>query len=181
MTSHEQYVDAATKSSQTRQQVIMRQGIVAGEKSRRSADPTRRAILARLASGEASVTELAKPFAMSQPAISKHLRVLETRGLEFGVAVTHNADRAARGQPLAEAYAGGWRATAVLGDRRLAHCERLGQLCHRRLAGGETRQDRPPRWVGASPRFLACYNSLPHNDLLPSLRNFWSRINVLLV
>jgi DNA-binding transcriptional ArsR family regulator len=41
------------------------------------ADPTRRAILARLASGEASVTELARPFAMSQPAISKHLKVLE--------------------------------------------------------------------------------------------------------
>jgi DNA-binding transcriptional ArsR family regulator len=41
------------------------------------ADPTRRAILARLASGEASVTELAKPFAMTQPAISKHLKVLE--------------------------------------------------------------------------------------------------------
>ena len=45
------------------------------------ADPTRRAILARLASGEASVLELAKPFAMSQPAISKHLRVLEHAGL----------------------------------------------------------------------------------------------------
>ncbi|MDQ3689864.1 MAG: metalloregulator ArsR/SmtB family transcription factor [Chloroflexota bacterium] len=45
------------------------------------ADPTRRAILARLADGEASVTELAAPFAMSQPAISKHLRVLERAGL----------------------------------------------------------------------------------------------------
>ncbi|HEU5219783.1 MAG TPA: metalloregulator ArsR/SmtB family transcription factor [Gemmatimonadales bacterium] len=45
------------------------------------ADPTRRAILARLASGEASVTELARPFAMSQPAISKHLKVLERAGL----------------------------------------------------------------------------------------------------
>jgi len=45
------------------------------------ADPTRRAILARLAAGEASVTELAKPFAMSQPAISKHLKVLEHAGL----------------------------------------------------------------------------------------------------
>ena len=45
------------------------------------ADPTRRAILARLASGDASVKELAKPFAMSQPAISKHLRVLERAGL----------------------------------------------------------------------------------------------------
>src|SRR3954471_16653494 len=45
------------------------------------ADPTRRAILARLASGEASVTELARPFAMSQPAISKHLKMLERAGL----------------------------------------------------------------------------------------------------
>ena len=45
------------------------------------ADPTRRAILARLASGEASVTELAEPFDMSMPAISKHLKVLEKAGL----------------------------------------------------------------------------------------------------
>ena len=45
------------------------------------ADPTRRAILARLASGEAAVTELAKPFDMSMPAISKHLKVLEHAGL----------------------------------------------------------------------------------------------------
>jgi DNA-binding transcriptional ArsR family regulator len=45
------------------------------------ADPTRRAILARLASGQASVTELGQPFAMSQPAIYKHLKVLERAGL----------------------------------------------------------------------------------------------------
>ena len=45
------------------------------------ADPTRRAILARLASGEASVKELAEPFEMTQPAISKHLKVLERAGL----------------------------------------------------------------------------------------------------
>src|SRR6201989_1982173 len=45
------------------------------------ADPTRRAILARLSSGEASVTELAEPFSMSMPAISKHLKVLERAGL----------------------------------------------------------------------------------------------------
>ena len=45
------------------------------------ADPTRRAILARLASGERSVTELAEPFEMSMPAVSKHLRVLERAGL----------------------------------------------------------------------------------------------------
>ncbi len=45
------------------------------------ADPTRRAILARLAQGEASVTQLSEPFAISQPAISKHLKVLERAGL----------------------------------------------------------------------------------------------------
>jgi DNA-binding transcriptional ArsR family regulator len=45
------------------------------------ADPTRRAILARLASGETSVTELAEPFAMSLPAVTKHLKVLERAGL----------------------------------------------------------------------------------------------------
>jgi DNA-binding transcriptional ArsR family regulator len=67
------------------------------------ADPTRRAILARLASGEASVTELAEPFAMSQPAISKHLKVLERAGL-----VTRSRDAQRRpvrveAKPLAEA------------------------------------------------------------------------------
>jgi DNA-binding transcriptional ArsR family regulator len=45
------------------------------------ADPTRRAILSRLATGEATVTELAKPFAMTMPAVSRHLRVLEQAGL----------------------------------------------------------------------------------------------------
>ena len=67
------------------------------------ADPTRRAILARLASGEASVTELAAPFAMSQPAISKHLKVLERAGL-----ISRGRDAQRRpcrieGKPLAEA------------------------------------------------------------------------------
>src|SRR5437763_1953434 len=70
------------------------------------ADPTRRAILARLATGEASVTELARPFAMSQPAISKHLKVLERAGL-----VSRGRDAQRRpcrieAKPLAEAS--GW-------------------------------------------------------------------------
>jgi len=70
------------------------------------ADPTRRAILARLASGEASVTELVKPFAMSQPAISKHLKVLEHAGL-----ISRGRDAQRRpcrieAKPLAEAN--GW-------------------------------------------------------------------------
>ncbi|HZE28100.1 MAG TPA: metalloregulator ArsR/SmtB family transcription factor [Terriglobales bacterium] len=84
----------------------MRQGIVAGEKSRRSADPTRRAILARLASGEASVTELAKPFAMSQPAISKHLRVLERAGSIRRGRDAQRRPRRLEAKPLAEAT--GW-------------------------------------------------------------------------
>ncbi|MGV3710478.1 MAG: metalloregulator ArsR/SmtB family transcription factor [Gemmatimonas sp.] len=57
------------------------------------ADPTRRAILARLAQGEASVAELAKPFDMSQPAISKHLKVLEQAGL---ISAGHDAQRRPR-------------------------------------------------------------------------------------
>jgi DNA-binding transcriptional ArsR family regulator len=67
------------------------------------ADPTRRAILARLMTGEASVTELAEPFAMSQPAISKHLKVLEGAGL-----ISRGRDAQRRpcrleAQPLAQA------------------------------------------------------------------------------
>ena len=54
-------------------------------------DPTRRAILSRLAMGEATVMELAEPFAMSQPAVSRHLRVLETAGL-----ITRRVDGAKR-------------------------------------------------------------------------------------
>jgi len=67
------------------------------------ADPTRRAILARLALSDASVTELAEPFEMSQPAISKHLKVLERAGL---ISRGHDAQRRPRrlvAKPLAEA------------------------------------------------------------------------------
>lgn len=67
------------------------------------ADPTRRAILARLASGEVSVMDLAKPFAMSQPAISRHLKVLERAGL---ISRSRDAQRRPcriEAQPLAEA------------------------------------------------------------------------------
>jgi DNA-binding transcriptional ArsR family regulator len=67
------------------------------------ADPTRRAILARLASGEASVTELAEPFAMSQPAISKHLKVLERAGLISRGRDAQRRPRQLEAQPLAEA------------------------------------------------------------------------------
>jgi DNA-binding transcriptional ArsR family regulator len=67
------------------------------------ADPTRRAILARLASGEASVMELAKPFRISQPAISKHLRVLERAGLISRGRDAQRRPRRLEAQPLAEA------------------------------------------------------------------------------
>jgi DNA-binding transcriptional ArsR family regulator len=67
------------------------------------ADPTRRAILARLASGEASVQELAEPFAMSQPAISKHLRVLERAGLISQGKDAQRRPRRLEAKPLAEA------------------------------------------------------------------------------
>jgi DNA-binding transcriptional ArsR family regulator len=70
------------------------------------ADPTRRAILARLASSEASVTELAKPFAMTQPAISKHLKVLERAGLISCGRDAQRRPRRLRAKPLAEAT--GW-------------------------------------------------------------------------
>src|SRR5947208_15483874 len=67
------------------------------------AHPTRRAILARLASGEASVTELAAPFAMSQPAISKHLKVLERAGLVSRGRDAQRRPRRLEVKPLAEA------------------------------------------------------------------------------
>ena len=70
------------------------------------ADPTRRAIVARLASGQASVLELARPFAMSQPAISKHLKVLERAGL-----ISRGRDRQRRPRRLEAkrlAEATGW-------------------------------------------------------------------------
>lgn len=73
------------------------------------ADPTRRAILARLATGEASVTELVKPFAMTQPAISKHLKVLERAGLITRGREAQRRPRRLEAKPLAEAT--GWLET----------------------------------------------------------------------
>jgi DNA-binding transcriptional ArsR family regulator len=67
------------------------------------ADPTRRAILARLAHGEAAVAELAEPFDMSQPAISKHLKVLERAGLVRRGRDAQRRPRRLEARPLAEA------------------------------------------------------------------------------
>ena len=94
------------------------------------ADPTRRAILARLARGEASVAELAEPFAISQPAISKHLKMLERAGL---ISVGQDAQRRPRrleGRPLAEAtawleqYRAAWEASFERLDRLLDEMQR---------------------------------------------------------
>src|SRR5215468_9312314 len=67
------------------------------------ADPTRRAIIARLAQGDASVAELAEPFAMTQPAISKHLKVLERAGLVSRGRDAQRRPRRLEPKPLAEA------------------------------------------------------------------------------
>jgi len=85
------------------------------------ADPTRRAILARLAAGEASVNELARPFAMSQPAISKHLKVLEQAGL-----ISTAQDAQARPRKLEGVCLG--EATAWLEEYRQFWERRYGAL-----------------------------------------------------
>jgi DNA-binding transcriptional ArsR family regulator len=94
------------------------------------ADPTRRAILARLALGEASVTDLGEPFAISQPAISKHLKILERAGL---ISVGHDAQRRPRrleAKPLAEAtkwleqYRAAWEASFERLDGLLQEMQR---------------------------------------------------------
>ena len=69
------------------------------------ADPTRRKILARLAAGQATVTELAAPFAITQPAISKHLKVLERAGLISRDRDAQRRPSRLQAQPLSEATA----------------------------------------------------------------------------
>jgi DNA-binding transcriptional ArsR family regulator len=104
------------------------------------ADPTRRAILARLASGEASVLELAEPFAMSQPAVSKHLKVLERAGL-----ITRSRDAQRRpcrleAQPLGDA--------TVYLERYRQYWERQYQNLDKLLA----RLQRGPKKATGRPR-----------------------------
>jgi len=104
------------------------------------ADPTRRAILARLAKGEASVTELAEPFAMSQPAISKHLKVLERAGL-----VSRGRDAQKRPVKLEAIRLG--QATEWLESYRKfweAQFERLDDLLEEMKAGEKPRAKRKP-------------------------------------
>jgi DNA-binding transcriptional ArsR family regulator len=67
-------------------------------------DPTRRAIIARLARGEASVAELAEPFDMSQPAISRHLKVLESAGLVSSAQDAQRRPRRLEAAPMAEVW-----------------------------------------------------------------------------
>lgn len=92
------------------------------------ADPTRRAILARLAQGEASVAELALPFAMSQPAISKHLKVLENAGLISTAQDAQRRPRKIEAAPLAEASAWIEKYRQFWERRYSALDELLGQL-----------------------------------------------------
>src|SRR5262249_335192 len=91
-------------------------------------DPTRRAILARLAEGEASVMELAEPFAMSQPAISKHLKVLERAGL---VSIGQDAQRRPRTLDAAPL------------DEAMPWIEQHPELCNRNYQRPDALLDKP--------------------------------------
>ena len=81
------------------------------------ADPTRRAILARLADGEASVAELTQPFAMSQPAISKHIKVLERAGLVDRGRDAQRRPCRLRAKPLAEVSNLSGELSPILGSK----------------------------------------------------------------
>jgi DNA-binding transcriptional ArsR family regulator len=102
------------------------------------ADPTRRAILARLALGETSVSELAEPFAMSMPAVSKHLKVLENAGL-----ITRGREaqwRPARLEPEALKEVDGWlEQYRALWEARF---ERLDAYLKTLQAGEKTKKKR---------------------------------------
>jgi len=112
------------------------------------ANPTRRAILARLAEGEASVTELAEPFAMSQPAISKHLKVLERAGLITRGRDAQRRPRRLEARPLAEASE--W----LEGYRRYweANYQRLDALLEELKAGERPGPAGPARTNVDKPR-----------------------------
>jgi DNA-binding transcriptional ArsR family regulator len=105
------------------------------------ADPTRRAILARLARGAASVGELGAPFAISQPAISKHLKVLERAGLISAGQEAQRRPRRLEGRPLAEAsawleqYRAAWEASFQRLDGLLEELQRPRRAARRPRRG----------------------------------------------
>lgn len=112
------------------------------------ADPTRRAILARLAQGDASVAELAEPFDISQPAISKHLKILERAQL---VSVAHAGQRRPRrieAKPLADAsgwlerYRDLWESNFVRLDTLLDELQRQPSTAMKKTAKGRKRTSR---------------------------------------
>jgi DNA-binding transcriptional ArsR family regulator len=110
------------------------------------ADPTRRAILARLAGGEATVNELVEPFHMSQPAISKHLKVLERAGLVSGGREAQRRPRRLEAAPMAaanewlESYRQFWEARYARLDTLLAS---LVAAEKRPRRAGSTRKSKP--------------------------------------
>lgn len=109
------------------------------------ADPTRRAILARLATGEASVMDLAKPFDMSQPAISKHLKVLERAGLISRGREAQRRPSRIEAKPLAEAsswledYRRFWEGSFRNLDELLEEMKAVKQKAERTKRKGEDR------------------------------------------
>lgn len=113
------------------------------------ADPTRRAILARLAQGEASVAELAEPFDISQPAISKHLKILERARLVSVAREGQRRPRRIEARPLAEAsgwlerYRGIWEANFARLDTLLDELQRPSTaIAAKRPAKGRKRASR---------------------------------------
>jgi len=112
------------------------------------ADPTRRAILARLASGDASVTELAEPFAMSQPAISKHLKVLERAGLVSAARDAQRRPRRLEAKPLGDAsewlegYRARWEAQFQRLDALLSELQARKTNTHTKTKRGPTKRGR---------------------------------------
>ncbi len=115
------------------------------------ADPTRRAILAQLATGEASVAQLAAPFAMSQPAISKHLKVLEHAGLISRGRDAQRRPRRIEAQPLAEAnewlerYRKIWEANFARLDTLLEEMKAMQVKPGRRKRSAPVTQSLKPR------------------------------------
>ena len=128
------------------------------------ADPTRRAILARLASGEASVMELAEPFSMSQPAISKHLKVLERAGLISTGSDAQRRPRKLEAKPLEEAtqwlerYREFWEASFLRLDDLLAEMQTTSTVAAQKK-GAATSARKTARKTGTSHRRSSTKNA----------------------